>query len=175
MKHRWLRGLALRFLYPLLMIYGLIKKEKKEKLQRFIINLNNKLVIAENKKAKKILLLLPHCLQIDECPIRLTHNIHNCKGCGKCEIKELIKIADENKLDIFVATGGTLARRIVKSIMPEAIVAVACESDMSSGIADIYPLPVIGVINERPFGPCINTKVDLEKIKQAIRFFSQDQ
>lgn len=175
MKHKWLRGLALRFLYPILMIYGSIKKDKKESLQRFIINLNNKLVIAENKKTKKILLLLPHCLQIEECTIRLTHNIHNCKGCGKCEIKDLIKIADENKLDLFVATGGTLARRIVKNIMPEAIVAVACESDMSSGIVDTYPLPVLGIINERPFGPCINTRVDLEKVKQAIKFFGQDQ
>lgn len=175
MKYRWLRGLALRFLYPVLMIYGSVKKEKKESLQRFIINLNNKLVISENKKTKKILLLLPHCLQIDECTIRLTHNIHNCKGCGKCEIKDLIKIADENKLNLFVATGGTLARRIVKNIMPEAIVAVACESDMSSGIVDTYPLPVLGITNERPFGPCINTRVDLEKVKQAIKFFGADQ
>lgn len=175
MKHKWLRGLTLRFLYPLLMVYGSIKKEKKESLQRFIINLNNKLVISENKKTKKILLLLPHCLQIDECTIRLTHNIHNCKGCGKCEIKDLIKIADENSLNLFVATGGTLARRIVKSVMPEAIVAVACESDMSSGIVDTYPLPVLGITNERPFGPCINTKVDLEKVKQAIKFFGADK
>lgn len=173
MENRWIRGFVLRFLYPALMIIGSFKKDKKEKLQRVIINLNNKLVRAENPKTKKILILLPHCLQIDECTIRLTHNVYNCEGCGKCEIRDLIQIADENKLSLSVATGGTLARRIVKDIMPGAIIAVACETDLSSGIVDTYPLPVLGITNERPFGPCLNTQVDLEKVKEAIRFFSQ--
>lgn len=173
MKNKWIRGLVLRFLYPVLMIIGSFQKGKKEKLQRFIINLNNKLVRAENPRTKKILILLPHCLQIDECTIRLTHNVYNCEGCGKCEIRDLIQLADENKLSLSVATGGTLARRIVKDIMPGAIIAVACETDLSSGIVDTYPLPVLGITNERPFGPCVNTQVDLEKVKEAIRFFSQ--
>ncbi len=165
--------MVLRVLYPVLMIVGSFKKDKKEQMQRFVINLNNKLVRAENLKTKKILLLLPHCLQIDECTIRLTHNIYNCEGCGRCEIKDLIQIADENELNLSVATGGTLARRIVKDIEPEVVVAVACERDLSSGIVDTYPLPVLGIPNERPFGPCLNTQVDLEKVKEAIRFFSQ--
>jgi len=172
MRRRWVIGFALRFLYPLLMVVGSFKKAKKEQFQRFIINLNNRLVRAENPKTKKILLLLPHCLQIDECTIRLTHNIYNCERCGKCEIKDLIQIADENELNLSVATGGTLARRIVGNLKPEAIVAVACETDLSSGIVDIYPLPVLGIPNERPFGPCVNTQVDLEKVKEAIRFLS---
>lgn len=172
MKHRWIRGLVLRVFYPIFMAVGSFKKDKKEQLQRIIINLNNRLVMSENPKTKNILILLPHCLQINECRIRLTHNVHNCEGCGKCEIKDLIQIADENKLNLSVATGGTLARRIVKETKPDAIVAVACETDLSSGIVDTYPLPVFGITNERPFGPCLNTQVNLDKVKDAIRFFS---
>jgi hypothetical protein len=153
------------------MLAGSFAKDKKEAYQRLIINLNNKLVKRERSKTKKILLLLPHCLQIDECTIRLTYNIHNCEGCGRCEIKDLIRIADENHLTLSVATGGSLARRIVNEVKPEAVVAVACENDLSSGIADIYPLPILGIPNERPFGPCINTSVDLAKVKEAIEFF----
>jgi len=173
MKRRWIRGFVLRVVYPFLMIIGSFKKDKKEHLQRLVINLNNRLVRAENPKTKRILLLLPHCLQIDECSIRLTHNIYNCERCGRCEIKDLIQIADENKLNLSVATGGTIARRLVMELLPEAIVAVACERDLSSGIVDTYPLPVLGIPNERPFGPCLNTQVNLEKVKEAIRFFSQ--
>jgi len=172
MRHRWIRGATLKVLYPVLMVIGSFDRGKKEQLQRFIINLNNRLVRSENPKTKKILLLLPHCLQIDKCNIRLTHNIYNCEGCGRCEIKDLIQIATENKLNLSVATGGSLARKIIMDIMPDAIVAVACERDLSSGIADIYPFPVLGIPNERPFGPCLNTQVDLEKVKEAIRFFS---
>jgi hypothetical protein len=165
MSHRWVRGFTLKFLYPVLMLMGAFFKNKKEDYQKFIINLNNKLVKKERPKAQKILLLLPHCIQTTECKIRLTYNIYNCERCGKCEIRDLIQIADENHLNLSVVTGGSLARRVVNDIKPEAVVAVACENDLSSGIADTYPLPILGIPNERPFGPCINTRVEFVNVK----------
>lgn len=171
MISRFLRGLTLKILYPAMMVVGSFSKEKKERLQAIVIDINNRLVRKERPRAERILLLLPHCLQINECDIRITHNIYNCKRCGRCEIKDLIEIADENNLKLFVATGGNLARKIVSDANPEAIVAVACERDLSSGIADSFPLPVIGIPNERPFGPCFNTRVSLEKVKEAIKVF----
>jgi len=170
MGHRWMRGITLKILYPLLMLVGSLSKNKKERYQRLIITLNNRLLRRERLKPGKLLLLLPHCLQINECDIRLTYNINNCKKCGRCEIKDLIGIAEENHVNLFVATGGSLARRIVNETRPDAVIAVACENDLSSGIADTYPLPIFGITNDRPFGPCLNTKVDLSKIKEAIHF-----
>lgn len=167
----FLRGVVLRVLYPLIMFIASFYKGKKERLQLLIIRLNNRLVRAQGIKTKRILLLLPHCLQINDCDVRITNNIYNCKRCGKCKIKDLIKITEDNNLSLFVATGGTIARRIVKDVKPEAIVAVACERDLSSGIVDTYPLPVWGVTNEKPSGPCLNTTVDLEKVKEAIEMF----
>ncbi len=167
------RGVLLKVFYPFLMLLGAFFKNKKEGFQRIIIRANNRLVRAEGTRTKQILVLLPHCLQIDECSIRLTHNIYNCERCGRCEIRDLIEIADENKLNLSVATGGTLARKVVAEVKPEAIVAVACERDLSNGLVDSFPIPVIGIPNERPFGPCLNTQVDLEKVREAIRFFSR--
>jgi len=175
MNHRWVRGITLKILYPFLMFAGSLTKNKKETYQRLIINLNNKLVRGENPRPKKILLLLPHCLQINECDVRLTYNINNCKRCGKCGIKDLIQISEENHLTLFVATGGSLARRIINEIKPEAVIAVACENDLSSGIADSYPLPILGITNERPFGPCLNTSVDMKQVREAIEFFGSEQ
>lgn len=172
MTSRFLRGLTLKVLYPLMMVVSSFSKKNKERLQAIIIEINNRLVEKEKPKAERILLLLPHCLQVNECDIRITHNIYNCKRCGRCEIKDLIDIADENNLKLFVATGGNLARKIVSDVHPEAIVAVACERDLSSGIADTFPMPVIGIPNERPFGPCFNTRVSLEKVKEAIKVFA---
>jgi len=57
---------------------------------------------------------------------------------------------------------------------PEAIVAVACELDLTTGIQDTYPIPVIGILNERPNGPCINTKVDIGKVRDAIIDFLEN-
>lgn len=155
------------------MLAGSFSKDKKEALQGLVIRLNNRIVLKEGHRSRRLLLLLPHCLQVDRCNIRLTHNVRNCEQCGECEIRDLIGIADRNRLELFVATGGNLARRIVQDVRPEAIVAVACERDLSSGIADTWPLPVIGIPNERPFGPCLNTRVDLGKVEEAIMALSR--
>lgn len=168
MKSSLGRGFLLKVLYPLFMLAGSFSSERKEALQALVIRLNNRYVVKEAHRTKRLLLLLPHCLQVDKCNIRLTHNVRNCEQCGECEIRDLIGIADRNDLELFVATGGNLARRIVSDVRPEAIVAVACERDLSSGIADTWPLPVFGIPNERPFGPCLNTKVDLGRVEEAI-------
>ena len=168
-----MRCITLKILYPVLMFTGSFLKKKKETYQSYIICLNNRLVKSENIHPRKILLLLPHCLQMNDCDIRLTYNIHNCKRCGRCGIMDLIQIADENNMTLFIATGGSLARRVISEIRPDAVIAVACENDLSSGLADTYPLPVLGIPNKRPFGPCLNTQVDLEEVKGAIEFFGQ--
>jgi hypothetical protein len=49
---------------------------------------------------------------------------------------------------------------------------VACERDLTSGIQDAYTLPVIGILNERPFGPCFNTSVDISKVAEALEFLA---
>jgi hypothetical protein len=34
---------------------------------------------------------------------------------------------------------------------------------------------VIGILNDRPNGPCINTKVDIQKVRKAILDFLNTQ
>jgi hypothetical protein len=173
MNTRWIRGLFLKLGYPAMLLLGWIFRVKKDRLQKLLVDVNNGLVRKfPLQPAKRLLLLLPHCLQQSECKIKITYNVYNCEGCGKCEIKDFTRIAKDLGLNLFVATGGTIARRIVVDTKPEAIVAVACERDLSSGIIDTYPLPILGIINERPFGPCFNTRVDLEKVKEALSFFA---
>ncbi len=168
-----LRGITAKVLFPLMILMGRLVGVSKEKVQQSFIELNNHLVRSNHRRTRpqRILLLLPHCIQNFDCPIKITGNVKNCKGCGKCEIKDLIELGDRFQIKIAVATGGTLARRIIVENKPEAIVAVACELDLTTGIQDVYPIPVIGILNERPFGPCINTRADIEKVKKAILDF----
>jgi len=168
-----LRGVVAKILFPLMILMGRLVGVSKEKVQQSFIELNNHLVRSNHHRTQpnRLLLLLPHCIQDFDCQIKITGNVKNCKGCGKCEIKDLIELTDLYQVKIAVATGGTLARRIIVENKPEAIVAVACELDLTSGIQDVYPIPVIGILNERPFGPCINTKADIQKVKNALLDF----
>jgi hypothetical protein len=101
----------------------------------------------------------------------VTSEVRNCRRCGGCEIADLITMCDAYGIKMSIATGGTLARRVIVETRPKAIVAVACERDLTSGLQDAYPIPVIGVLNERPHGPCRDTRVDLSKVEAAIGFF----
>jgi hypothetical protein len=167
-SHR-LRGVV-RGLFPFMILMGKLIGISRERVQQSFVEVNNQLVRSNGHRTKpnRLLILLPHCIQDFDCQIKITGNIKNCKGCGKCEIRDLVELSDQYQVKIAVATGGTLARRIIVENRPEAIVAVACELDLTSGILDSYPIPVLGILNERPNGPCINTKVDIQKVKDAI-------
>lgn len=156
------------------MFLGAFLKSKKTYFQSYIIKLNNSLVMKNHYNINKILLLLPHCIQNSKCDVRLTFNVFKCKGCGMCKIKDLIELAEKSGIAISIATGGTIARKVVKEEKPDAIIAVACERDLSSGIVDTYPIPVLGILNERPYGPCIDTNVNLEKVKDAVKWFMKN-
>lgn len=118
--------------------------------------------------ADKLLVVTPHCLQLASCPYKITRDPHNCHHCGRCDIDWMVKLADEMGYHFFVVTGGTLARQVVYKNRPKAVLAVACERDLMSGIQDVYPLPAVGVLNIRPNGPCYNTHVDPEVFKAQL-------
>jgi len=88
-------------------------------------------------------------------------------------VGRLVELGEKYGLRLEVVNGGTLARRRVADFRPSGIVAVACERDLTYGIQDAYPVPVFGVINDRPNGPCVNTCVDMELVEDAVRFFQK--
>ncbi|HUJ19208.1 MAG TPA: DUF116 domain-containing protein [Nitrospirota bacterium] len=169
-----LRGIVIEVLFPIMIVLGRLLGLSKEKVQQSFVEVNNLLVKAKCREARprRILLLMPHCLQFNDCAIKITTDAYKCAACGKCKIKDLVMLAKKHDVHLSVATGGTLARRRVAEARPEAIIAVACERDLTSGIQDAYPLPVIGILNDRPFGPCFNTSVDISKVAEALEFFA---
>ena len=168
-----LRGAVVKVLFPLLVVMGKIFGLSREKISRSFVAINNQLVLAQDLRVSpaRLLLLMPHCLQDHNCKVKITGNVENCEGCGKCPVKELLELSHTYKVELAVATGGTIARRIVVQKRPQLIIGVACERDLTSGIQDTYPLPVYGIFNHRPFGPCFNTGLPLAEVEMAIRHF----
>ncbi|WP_049818980.1 DUF116 domain-containing protein [Geotalea uraniireducens] len=168
---RFMRGVVIKFLLPVIEFIGTTVGISKDTIRQSFVAMNNSLVTSQRLKVRpdRILILLPHCLQLFDCEIKVTGDINKCIRCGRCDIKGLAELAQKYRIDISVATGGTLARKVIIEKRPKLVVAVACERDLTSGIKDCYPLPVIGVLNDRPFGPCFNTSVDVEKIEEALQ------
>ena len=168
-----IRGLTIKLFLPLMTLVGKMVGIPKDRVRSSFVKVNNDLVSSPGKlyKPKELLLLMPHCLQNSKCKMRLTYSMDNCKRCGKCPIDKLLGLSEHYGIHLAIATGGTIARRIVVQRRPKMILAVACERDLASGIQDTYPLPVYGVMNYRPHGPCLDTNVSLEALESAILQF----
>ncbi|MFA4855425.1 MAG: DUF116 domain-containing protein [archaeon] len=73
-------------------------------------------------------LFLPHCLRNSkECKAKSTDEGLQCRRCGKCNIAELLTIADElGYQGAFVVPGGSMMQKIIKKQKPKATVGVCC-------------------------------------------------
>jgi hypothetical protein len=128
----------------------------RDRLSHSFIEVSNRLV-GPWRKDGIVLALVPRCLSKEL----------------KAEIKTIC--AEFPNVMLHTAPGGTEARKIIRAIHPRAIVAVACERDLVTGIHDIVPkIPVIGIPNTRPLGPCKDTSLDVEKFRSAILFFCRE-
>lgn len=169
---RRMRSMTIRFFLPLMEMLGNAVGISKEKVRHSFIRVNNELVRSEAQcyPAEDLLILLPHCLQKSSCTRRL-NKIENCRRCGECPIDGLLSLGEKYGVHVAIATGGTVARRIIVDCRPKCILAVACERDLASGIQDSFPIPVYGILNDRPNGPCFDTLVSLEQLEEALLFF----
>lgn len=108
----------------------------------------------ERKVGKgELLLLIPRCL-------------------SKTALDGVLAIAGKYQVAVFVATRGQLARRVIRERRPRAVVAVACERDMVSGLTDVAgKVPVLGLTMSLPAGPCKDAGLDLGKLEHWVRTY----
>lgn len=164
---------SIRTIYPIMSLLCDKLHIDKDSVRRVFSDINNHIVLlhTEPMKSEDILILTPHCIQLNTCTHKVTGEINNCKMCGGCNVDPLLRLSKKYDVKLIVVTGGTLARKLIKDIRPKGIIAIACERDLTHGILDVKQIPVIGIKNDRPNGPCINTKVDIEKVEEAINYF----
>lgn len=160
----------IRLLFPISVRIGNLFGISRRQLEGSFIAVSNMIFVkcGLKVKANELLVLVPHCLQLASCPHKITRDPNNCKRCGGCNVGDLMKLSDELGFHFLVATGGTLARQFVKKVRPKAVLAIACERDLMSGIQDVYPLPAVGLLNVRPNGPCYNTRVNIEDVRKML-------
>jgi hypothetical protein len=98
-----------------------------------------------------LLILLPRCL-------------------GKEAMQEAMNVSARYGVPLFVAARGRYARQMIAMRRPRAVVAVACERDLVSGMHDVGgKLPVLGTTLRLGDGPCRNTAFEVRQLEGQIR------
>jgi uncharacterized protein len=152
---RFERLVLLRGLLPATLGMGRLIGTSPDRLTNAFLKLHNALTVVTRRRvaADRLVVLLPRCLSKE---IR-----HGAK-----------EITVRHGCHLHVVPGGSEARRVIRKRRPYAIVAVACERDLLSGVEEVgLVLPVLALPNRRPAGPCRGTEIDLADLDAAIRFF----
>lgn len=128
---------------------------------------------SELSKKNKILIILPHCVQGIKCRIRVTNELENCLKCGGCNLGGLLELKEKYpQLYIKIAPGGTVARKYIKEIKPNFVIAIACERDLMSGIFDSVPLPVYGIKNKIVTSECLGTDFSIFEVEKVLKLMN---
>ena len=126
---------------------------RRDWVEHAAIDIYNTLAERRRRRVGKgeLLVLIPRCL-------------------SKGALDGVLAIAGRYDVPVFVATRGQLARRVIRERRPRAVVAVACERDMTTGLRDVAgKLPVLGLTMQLPNGPCRDAVLDLPQMEAWVR------
>jgi hypothetical protein len=147
----------------------------RDRMAHSAVQVSNAITRATHKGAGKpgpVLVLLPRCLQRPECAQPIVEDIDSCRRCGQCPMTALLELRDESEGFIMaVLTGGSVVPAAVRHFEPRAVIGVACERELITGIYVVGDRPVIGVANRRPEGPCRATTVDMAELRAVVENF----
>ena len=128
---------------------------RRDWVENAAVKVYDALALARKRKVTggELLLLIPRCL-------------------AKDILEGVLRVAGKYQIPVFVATRGQLARRVIRERRPRAVVAVACERDMVSGLHDVAgKVPVLGLTLTLPNGPCKDTRLDLGRLEEWVRAY----
>jgi hypothetical protein len=128
---------------------------RRDWVENASVKVYNTLALLRRRKVGtgELLLLIPRCL-------------------SKETLDGVLGIAGKYGVPVFVATRGQLARRVIRERRPRAVVAVACERDMVSGLHDVAgKIPVLGLTMTLPAGPCKDALLNLGQLEDWVRAY----
>jgi hypothetical protein len=128
---------------------------QRDWVENAAVKVYNALATVRGRKVGKgeMLLLIPRCL-------------------SKESLDGVLGIAGKYGVPVFVATRGQLARRVIRERRPRAVVAVACERDMVTGLHDVAgKVPVLGLTMTLPSGPCKDARLNLGQLEDWVRSY----
>lgn len=154
--------------------YSIIKKILKlfKKDEEIIDIIGVKVMNKINKEkfdkipANKTLIFLPHCLRHRDCEAFLQENGLKCTECGKCSIGVIKKRAEAKEYTVYIVPGSSFIKKIIKEKDFEAILGVACYSDLNQIMMLLSNFHPQGVLLTKT--GCFETKVNIKDVLKLI-------
>jgi hypothetical protein len=119
------------------------------------------------------ILLVPQCLRASaHCAAEEKGVVYECARCGACAIDEIINEAERlGYKGVFILKGGRAVTQLIDTLKPGAIAGVACNYEGFIGIIECerrgVPVQFVPLLEDG----CVDTKVDLDALREFLRRF----
>jgi len=136
---------------------------------------NNQRVRAafEQRRARRVLILLPHCIQMARCKADVLSELEACYDCGLCPIGDYMNAALLSRWEGRIFNRSHKAYRDAREYRPDLIVAVSCTDRLLKGLARLPEIPSYVIPLTLGHGMCVDTEFSLPHLFAAMEALAQ--
>jgi hypothetical protein len=120
------------------------------------------------RRARRALILLPHCIQLARCKAGILDDLQACYDCGLCPVGDYLNAALLNRWEGRISNRSHKAYREAREYRPDLIVAVSCADRLLKGLRKLPEIPSYVIPLSLPHGMCVDTDFSLPHLFAAM-------
>lgn len=126
-----------------------------------------------DRKARRALVLLPHCIQLARCKAGILEDLQACYDCGKCAVGDYMNAAIAGRWEGRITNRSHKAYREAREYRPDLIVAVSCSDRLLKGLVKLPETPSYVIPLALPHGMCVDTDFSVPHLMAAMEALVQ--
>ncbi|MDP1830661.1 MAG: DUF116 domain-containing protein [Geothrix sp.] len=125
------------------------------------------------RRAKRALILLPHCIQMSRCKAGILDDLQACYDCGLCPVGDYMNAALLNRWEGRISNRSHKAYREAREYRPDIIVAVSCTDRLLKGLTRLPEIPSYVIPLSLAHGMCVDTDFSVPHLFAAMETLVQ--
>lgn len=120
------------------------------------------------RRAKRALILLPHCIQLARCKAGILDDLQACYDCGLCPVGDYMNLVLTNRWEGRITNRSHKAYREAREYRPDLVVAVSCSDRLLKGLTKMPEIPCYVISLGLPHGMCVDTDFSVPHLLAAM-------
>jgi len=122
----------------------------------------------QSHRAKRALVLLPHCIQASNCKAAILEDLGHCYSCGRCPAGDVLASVLEARWNCRINNRSHKIYRDAREFKPDLIVAVSCSDRLLKGLVKLSEVPSYVIPLALPHGMCVDTTFSVPHLRAAM-------
>lgn len=119
-------------------------------------------------RARRALILLPHCIQMARCKAGILDDLQACYDCGLCPVGDYMNAALLNRWEGRISNRSHKAYRDAREYRPDLVVAVSCTDRLLKGLTKMPEIPCYVIPLSLTHGMCVDTDFSVPHLFAAM-------